>query len=395
MTESNEYLARGVSSSKTDVHHATRQVDPGLFPGAFCKVLPDTLSGDPDYCLLMHADGAGTKSSLAYLYWRETGDLSVFRGIAVDSLVMNLDDMACSGAVDRFLLSNTIGRNRFRIPGRVIETIIEGFVEFIEKMADHQLYLEFCGGETADIGDLVRTLVVDSTLTARIRRDRVVDLHRIRPGDRIIGFAGFGQCRWESDYNSGIGSNGLTAARHDCLDRRYAERYPETYAPEIPPAMVYCGNSLIGDPLPETPLNLGQALLSPTRTYAPLIRRLLLECRESIHGLVHCTGGGQTKCLKFGQGLHYVKDNLFPLPPVFAHLRNVVSSPLSALFPVYNMGHRLEAFVDADAADRIIAVAADCGIEARCIGHCRATDGPSNRLTIIHDGETCKFQAPS
>jgi len=391
MNESDLYLARGVSSAKTDVHQAIRRLETGLFPGAFCKVLPDTLSGDPDYCLLMHADGAGTKSSLAYIYWRETGDETVFSGIAVDSLVMNLDDMACTGAVDRFLLSNTIGRNKFFIPGSVIQTIVEGFVTFIERLAAYDIHIDFCGGETADVGDLVRTLVVDSTLTARLRRDRVVDLSRIRPGDAIIGFASFGQCRWETVYNSGIGSNGLTAARHDCFERRYADRYPESFAPEIPLELVYSGKGRIEDPLAGSPLTLGQAVLSPTRTYAPLIRQLLTQIPQQIHGLVHCTGGGQTKCLRFGQGLHYIKDNLFPLPPVFEYIRRTRGYALKDLYPVYNLGHRLEAFVESEAVDRIITLAAEFGIEARLVGRCEASGEVGNRLTIIHDGEASTF----
>ncbi|MCP4756925.1 MAG: phosphoribosylformylglycinamidine cyclo-ligase [Proteobacteria bacterium] len=393
MAESDIYLARGVSSSKEEIHRAIKNVDPGIFPGAFCKVLPDTLTDDPDYCLLMHADGAGTKSSLAYLYWKETGDLSVFKGIAVDSLVMNLDDLACVGAVDRFLLSNTIGRNKFHVPGEVVQTIIEGFEEAIASLAQHGIHIDFCGGETADVGDLVRTLIVDSTITTRMKKSRVIDLNAVQAGDKIVGFASFGQAEWETAYNSGIGSNGLTAARHDCFSKEYARKYPESYSADIPEKLVYCGAGKIETPLEGTPLTLGQAVLSPTRTYAPLIKKLLQLFPEQIHGMVHCTGGGQTKCLKFGQGIHYVKDDLFPEPPVFSYIRNTGGYGLKELFPVYNMGHRLEIFAD-DAGNvvaEMLAVAREFGIEARLVGYCEKSDYSENRLTIKHDGETIHY----
>ncbi|MFH2129315.1 MAG: AIR synthase related protein [bacterium] len=391
MAESDIYLARGVSSSKNEIHEAIKNIDPGLFPGAFCKVLPDTLTGDPDYCLLMHADGAGTKSSLAYLYWKETGDISVFRGIAIDSLVMNLDDLACVGAVDGFLLSNTIGRNKFFIPGEIIQTIIEGFSETIQTLAQYGIHIDLCGGETADVGDLVRTLIVDSTITARMPRSQVIDLDKVRPGDVIIGFASYGQSKWENVYNSGIGSNGLTAARHDCFSNIYADKYPESFSPEIPPTLVYCGKGRIEDPLEGTSLTLGQAVLSPTRTYTPLIRNILQHDPDTIHGLVHCTGGGQTKCLKFGHGIHYIKDNLFPIPPVFSYIINTKGYNLQEMFPVYNMGHRLELFTVPSAVDDILAIAKESNIEARIIGYCEKSTSGFNELTIQHNEEQFTF----
>ncbi len=391
MTESDIYLSRGVSSSKSEIHEAIKNVDPGIFPGAFCKVLPDTLTGDSDYCLLMHADGAGTKSSLAYLYWKETGDLSVFKGISVDSLVMNLDDLACVGAVDHFLLSNTIGRNKFFIPGEVIQTIIEGFSDISQTLAPFGISIDLCGGETADVGDVVRTLIVDSTISTRLRRDAVVDLDRVKPGDVIIGFASFGQSKWESTYNSGIGSNGLTAARHDCFSSVYADKYPESYSPEIPSDLVYCGKGLIETPLEGTPLTLGQAVLSPTRTYTPLIRSMLQQHPEKVHGMVHCTGGGQTKCLKFGREIHYIKDNLFPIPPVFSYIIETKGYSLQEMYPVYNMGHRLELFTDESSADDILTVAREYEIEARIVGHCEKSSNGSNQLTIRHNQEQFSY----
>jgi len=391
MTESDIYISRGVSSSKQEIHDAIRNMDAGIFPGAFCKVLPDTLTGNPDYCLLMHADGAGTKSSLAYLYWKETGDLSVFKGISIDSLVMNLDDLACVGAVDRFLLSNTIGRNKFYIPGEVIQSIIDGLSDFIKTLSKHGINIDLCGGETADVGDVVRTLIVDSTITTRLKRSSVIDLDNVRPGDTIIGFASFGQCQWEDSYNSGIGSNGLTAARHDCFSSIYAEKYPESFSPEIPPDLVYCGEGKLEDPLVGTPLTLGQAVLSPTRTYTPLIAKLLQNNAKSIHGMVHCTGGGQTKCLKFGRGIHYIKDNLFPIPPVFSYIMSTRGYSLKEMFPVFNMGHRLELFADESATDDILTIARECEIEARIIGQCEKSTSGNNELTIRYNQEQYQY----
>lgn len=391
MAESDIYLSRGVSSSKKEIHEAIKNTDPGLFPGAFCKILPDSLTADEEYCLLMHADGAGTKSSLAYLYWKETGDLSAFKGIAIDSLVMNLDDLACVGAVDHFLLSNTIGRNKFFIPGEVIQTIIDGFAETIQKLSEHDIKIEMCGGETADVGDVVRTLIVDSTITTRLKRSQVINLDQVTPGDVIIGFASFGQSKWESVYNSGMGSNGLTAARHDCFSNIYASRYPESFSPEIPPELVYCGMGRIEDPLDGTPLTLGQAVLSPTRTYTPLIRKILLHDPEVIHGLVHCTGGGQTKCLKFGQSIHYIKDNLFPTPPLFSHIVKTKGYSLQRMYPVFNMGHRLELFTNEAAVEAILTIARECNIDARVVGHCEKSSSKFNQLTIRHNEEEIRY----
>ncbi|MDH5560448.1 MAG: phosphoribosylformylglycinamidine cyclo-ligase [Deltaproteobacteria bacterium] len=389
--ESSLYEKRGVSSQKTEIHEAIANADPGLFPGAFCKVLPDSLSMDSNSCLLMHSDGAGTKSSLAYLYWRETGDLSVFKGIAVDSLIMNLDDLACVGALDRFLLTNSIGRNKFYISGEIIKEIIDGFDEAIELLESLGIHMKLCGGETADVGDLVRTIILDSTLIARVKRKEIIDLDNVRPGDQIVGFASFGQAKWEEKYNSGIGSNGLTAARHDCLSQVYAGKYPESFSPEIPGELVYCGPGKLDDPLKGTPLNLGQALLSPTRTYTPLIKRLQTEFAGRIHGYVHCTGGGQTKCLKFGRQIHYIKNNLFDLPPIFSYIRDTKNHALRDLFPVYNMGHRLEAFMEKDIAGEAVKLAQDSGIEARIIGECQKSDRGENQLTINFEGQKIRY----
>ena len=382
MAESNIYTARGVSSGKDEVHQAIKGIDQGLFPGAFCKIIPDNLTGNPEYCLLMHADGAGTKSSLAYIYWKETGDISVFKGIAIDSIVMNLDDLTCIGATDNLLLSNTIGRNKFQIPGEIIQAIIQGYEEEIELLQTYGIGIKSCGGETADVGDLVRTVIVDSTITVRMKRSQVIDLDNVQVGDQIIGFSSSGQAKWENRYNSGIGSNGLTAGRHDCLSAIYAEKYPESYSPEMASKWVYCGSSLVTDPLAGTPLNVGQALLSPTRTYAPLIKKMVGELSGEIHGLVHCTGGGQTKCQKFGRGIHYVKDNLFELPPIFAQIKKTRGYSLQEMLPVYNMGHRLEIFVAEKHTKVVLDLAQDCGIDAKIIGYCERAVSKKNELTI-------------
>ncbi len=386
MSENQIYEGRGVSSSKSEIHQAIQGVDPGLFPGAFCKILPDHLTQDKDSCLLMHADGAGTKSSLAYLYWKETGDLSVFKGIAQDSLVMNLDDLACVGAVTGFVLSNTIGRNKFHIPGEVVQAIIWGYEELLTELADFGVIIHSCGGETADVGDLVRTLIVDSTLMVKLPKKQVIDLGAMRPQGVIVGFASYGQAKWEKTYNSGIGGNGLTAARHDSLTHEYAGQYPESFAPEIPPDLVYCGKRNLTEPLAGTPLNWGQAILSPTRTYTPLIKAILEEFRPAVQGFVHCSGGGQTKCLKFGQNIHYVKNALLPIPPLFTAIRKDRALHLQEMFPVFNMGHRLEAFIEESAADGVIALARSMGIEAQVIGHLEP-NATGNQVTIQHQGE--------
>lgn len=391
MTESDIYIARGVSSSKTEIHQAIENLDQGLYPGAFCKILPDTLTSDEKYCLIMHADGAGTKSSLAYIYWKETGDLGVFKDIAMDSLAMNLDDLACVGAVDRFLLSNTIGRNKFLIPGEVIKSIIDGYNEAIAALGEFGINIDFCGGETADVGDLVKTVIVDSTVTTRMKRSDVIDLDNVRPGDCIIGFASFGQSAWESKHNSGIGSNGLTAARHDSLNNEYAKKYPESFSPEMPAELAYCGKGDLRQPLEGTALNLGQALLSPTRSYTPLIKKILKALPGKIHGMVHCSGGGQTKCLKFGKSIHYVKDNLFPIPAIFNFLMMNQNIGLKEMYPVFNMGHRLELFVEESYAQEILDIAKECKIDAQIIGRCEKNSTAANRLTIRGEGQELTY----
>jgi len=392
MSESELYLKRGVSSAKTEVHDAIESMDKGLYPGAFAQVLPDLMAQDADYCMLMHADGAGTKSSLAYLYWKETGDLSVFQGIAQDSLVMNLDDLGCVGATDGFVLSNTIGRNKLVIPGAVIAEVIKGYKQQCDRLAEFGVGITMAGGETADVGDLVRTLIVDSTLLVRMPRSQVIDLDNARPGDAIVSFASFGQANWETTYNSGIGSNGLTAARHDGLDHSYATSSPETYAPEIPEELVYIGPSKLQDPLEGTPLSVGQALLSPTRTYLPLIKAMIDTHSSDIHGLIHCSGGGQTKCLKFGKQIHYIKDNLFDPPPIFDLIQKSNGYSFQEMLPVYNLGSRLEAYVPESLVEPLISLAASFGIEARRSGRLEAAQGPKNHLTVQHQGQEYKFE---
>ena len=391
--ESQHYIQRGVSSKKDEVHQAIGKLDKGLFPGAFCKILPDSLTGSKDHCFVMHADGAGTKSSLAYIYWKETGDLSVFRDIAMDSLAMNLDDLACVGALDSLVLSNTIGRNRFYIPTEVIQAVIEGYDEALQMLREYNIDISLAGGETADVGDLVRTLIVDSTLVSRIKKEQVVDCAHISPGDIIIGFAGFGQSSWERKYNSGIGSNGLTAARHDLFFHEYAKKYPESYDANIPDNLVYCGSSSLKDPLPGTPLSIGQAVLSPTRTYAPLVKKLLDVFSGQVNGIIHCSGGGQTKCMKFGEQIHYIKDNLFPVPPLFQHIKASTGRSWKELAPVYNLGHRMEIFVsDPTVSDEIISMAKTMGIEAQIIGRCESSTDHSNALTLHVEGEEYQFK---
>jgi phosphoribosylformylglycinamidine cyclo-ligase len=388
--ESDIYIKRGVSSSKSDVHKALTNIDKGLYPGAFCKILPDLVSGSDDHALLMHADGAGTKSSLAYVYWKETGDVSIFRGIAMDSLVMNLDDLACVGAVDSFILSNTIGRNRSYIPGEVIQEIVEGYEEAADTLREYGVQIHSSGGETADLGDLVRTLVVDSTLTARIKKSDIVDLDQVKPGNVIVGFASHGQAVWEKEYNSGIGSNGLTAARHDVFHHDYASKYPESFNPDIDDELVYCGPGRIEDPLEGTPLTLGKAVLSPTRTYTPLVKKALKEFRKGINGVLHCSGGGQTKCLKFGQNIHYFKDNLMPVPPLFSHIQKVTGQPWKNLFPVYNMGHRLEMYVEPEVAEDLISMSRELKIDAQIVGRCESSE-TGNKVSINWENETHEY----
>lgn len=387
---SNErYMQRGVSASKEDVHNAIKNVDKGLYPQAFCKIIPDLLGGDPDYCNLMHADGAGTKSSLAYIYWRETGDLSVWKGIAQDALVMNLDDLLCVGATDNILLSSTIGRNKSLIPGEVIAEIINGTEELLENLRQLGVGIYSTGGETADVGDLVRTIIVDSTVTCRMRCSDVIDNARIAGGDVIVGLASYGQASYEHQYNGGMGSNGLTSARHDVLGKYLAERFPESFDAAIPQDLVYSGSRSLLEPVEDTPLSMGQLILSPTRTYAPVVAAVLRELRPQIHGMVHCTGGAQTKVLHFVRGKHVVKDNLLPVPPLFRIIAEESGASGEELYKVFNMGHRLEFYVPQEVASDVIAISQSFGIEAQIIGH--VEDAATNSLTIQSPYGTLRY----
>ncbi len=380
MTDRSRYGRRGVSSGKEDVHAAISKVDKGLFPGAFCKIVPDMLGGDPEYCNIMHADGAGTKSSLAYVYWKETGDISVWKGIAQDAVVMNLDDLLCVGATDNILLSSTIGRNRNLIPGEVISAVIEGTEEFLSRLRKAGVGIWSTGGETADVGDLVRTIIVDSTVTARMRRRDVITNAGIRPGDVIVGLASSGQTDWESEYNSGMGSNGLTSARHDIFEKYLAGLYPESFDPAVPEALVYSGRTKLTDPTAVPGIDAARLVLSPTRTYAPVVIRILGSMRHKIHGMVHCSGGGQTKILHFIDRLHVIKDNLFPVPPLFEMIQKSSLTPWEEMYRVFNMGHRMELFVDREDAQPIIDIAASFNLEAGVVGRCEAAS--SKKLTI-------------
>lgn len=376
MSDQSRYAGRGVSSGKEDVHSAIKKIDKGLFPSAFCKVIPDHFTGSQDHCLVMHADGAGTKSSLAYAYWRETGNLDVWRGVAQDAVVMNTDDLLCIGATDNILLSSTIGRNKRLIPGEVLSAIINGTEEFLDVMRQHGVGIHSTGGETADVGDLVRTIIIDSTVTARMRRDQVITNDRITPGDVIVGLASYGQATYETGYNGGMGSNGLTSARHDMFSHHVAERYPESYDGGIPADLVYTGSYRLTDRIEGVPIDMGQLVLSPTRTYAPVVTAILKECRSAIHGMIHCTGGGQTKILHFaGEGLHIVKDNMLELPPLFRLIQQQSGTPWSEMYRVFNMGHRLELYVNPSTAQSIIDISRSFGIDAQIIGRVEAGDG--------------------
>jgi phosphoribosylformylglycinamidine cyclo-ligase len=380
MTDLSRYAKRGVSSGKEEVHAAISNVDKGLFPRAFCRIVPDLLTGDPEWCNIMHADGAGTKSSLAYMYWKETGDLSVWKGIAQDAIVMNLDDLLCVGVTDNILLSSTIGRNKRLIPGEVIKAVIEGTEEFLGKMREAGIGIWSTGGETADVGDLVRTIIVDSTVTARMRRSEVIDNAGIRRGDVIVGLSSSGQTAYESCYNGGMGSNGLTSARHDMFHNYLAQLYPESYDKEIPGSLVYSGSMKLTDATAVPGVDAGKLVLSPTRTYAPVIRKVLEVMRPAIHGMVHCSGGGQTKIKHFIDRLHVIKDNLFPVPPLFAMIQESSGTPWEEMYRVFNMGHRMELYVDGKDAPAIIDIASSFSLEARIIGRCEPS--ASNRLTI-------------
>lgn len=380
------YAQRGVSASKEDVHNAIAQLDKGLFPKAFCKIVPDTLVGNPDFCTIMHADGAGTKSALAYQYWRETGDLSVWRGIAQDAVVMNTDDLICVGATGPMLLSSTIGRNKNLIPGEVIAEILNGTEAILQMLREHGVEIYSTGGETADVGDLVRTVIVDSTVIARMRRDEVISNDRIQPGDMIVGLASFGQATYETHYNGGMGSNGLTSARHDVLAHYLTDNYPESFDPAIDRNLIYSGSKRLTDEItvgPNQTVPVGQLILSPTRTYAPVAKVLLDELRPQIHGMVHCSGGAQTKVLHFVDNLHIIKDNLFPIPPLFRLIQAESSTSWQEMYKVFNMGHRLEIYLPETEAQRVIDIAESFGIAAQVIGHVEAAD--IKRVTITSE----------
>ena len=362
------YMQRGVSASKEDVHNAIRHIDKGIFPKAFCKIIPDILGGDPEYCNIMHADGAGTKSSLAYLYWKETGDLSVWKGIAQDALIMNIDDLLCVGAIDNILVSSTIGRNKMLIPGEVVSAIINGTDQLLDELRDMGVGVYATGGETADVGDLVRTIIVDSTVTCRMRRSDVIDNARIRPGDVIVGLASFGQATYEKEYNGGMGSNGLTSARHDVFARYLAEKYPESYDAAVPRELVYSGGMTLTDTIDGVPLDARKLVLSPTRTYAPVVKKLLDTMRGEIHGMVHCSGGAQTKILHFVDQVRVVKNNLFPVPPLFRIIQEQSGTDWAEMYKVFNMGHRLEIYLAPERADEVIAVSKSFGVDAQVIG---------------------------
>lgn len=378
---SKRYAMRGVSASKEDVHNAIKNIDKGLFPKAFCKIVPDYLTGDEEYCLIMHADGAGTKSSLAYMYWKETGDMSVWKGIAQDALIMNIDDLLCVGAVDNIVLSSTIGRNKNIIPGEVISAIINGTEALIAELKSFGVTINSTGGETADVGDLVRTIIVDSTVTARIKRANVIDNANIKAGDVIVGLASFGQATYESSYNGGMGSNGLTSARHDVFAKYLVEKYPESYDAAVPSELVYSGNVKLTDPVEGSPIDAGQLVLSPTRTYAPIIKKILEKYTPTdIHGMVHCSGGAQTKVLHFVDQVHVIKDHLFPVPPLFKLIQEQSKTDWKEMYQVFNCGHRMELYVPAEIAQDIIDISKSFNVDAQIIGRVEASE--SKKLTI-------------
>ena len=383
------YDMRGVSASKEDVHNAIKNVDKGLYPKAFCKIIPDYLGNDSEYCNIMHADGAGTKSSLAYIYWKETGDLSVWKGIAQDALIMNIDDLLCVGATDNILVSSTIGRNKMLIPGEVIAAIINGTEELLEELRGMGVSIYSTGGETADVGDLVRTIIVDSTVTCRMRRSDVIDNANIKGGDVIVGLASYGQAAYEKEYNGGMGSNGLTSARHDVFKHDLAVKYPESYDAAVPVELVYSGSMGLTDAVDNAPVNAGKLVLSPTRTYAPVIKKLLDEMRDKIDGMVHCSGGAQTKVMHFVTDKHVIKDNLFPVPPLFDLIQRESGTDWKEMYKVFNLGHRMEIYVAPEDAARVIEISESMGIPARIIG--RVEDAPANMLTIISDKGTFKY----
>ncbi|WP_163716520.1 AIR synthase related protein [Mangrovibacterium lignilyticum] len=383
------YMARGVSASKEDVHNAIKNIDKGLFPRAFCKIIPDVLGGDPDWCNIMHADGAGTKSSLAYMYWKETGDISVWKGIAQDALIMNIDDLLCVGAVDNILLSSTIGRNKNKIPGDVIAAIINGTDELCRELQEMGVGVFPTGGETADVGDLVRTIIVDSTVTCRMKRSDVIAADNIQAGDVIVGLASFGQATYEREYNGGMGSNGLTSARHDVFANYLAEKYPESYDAEVPADLVYSGSKKLTDAIEGLGIDAGKLVLSSTRTYAPVIKKILDEHRSEIHGMIHCSGGAQTKVLHFVDGVHVIKDNMFPVPPLFKLIQEESKTEWPEMYKVFNMGHRMEIYVKPELADAIMAISKSFNIDAQIVGRVEAYEG--KKLTINSEFGTFEY----
>ncbi|CAK4083045.1 unnamed protein product [Aphanomyces euteiches] len=385
------YNQRGVSAGKEDVHNAIKNVDKGLFPQAFCKIVPDYLSGDDDYCIVMHADGAGTKSALAYMYWKKTGDLSVWKGIAQDALIMNIDDLLCVGATDKILLSSTIGRNKQLVPGEVISAIINGTEELLASLRSQGIGIHSTGGETADVGDLVRTIIVDSTVVCRMKRSDVISNHTIQPGDVIVGLASFGQATYETEYNGGMGSNGLTSARHDVFCHALAKEFPESFDPNVAESLVYSGSKQLTDEVPGAPLNAGKLVLSPTRTYAPIVKAILDKLpRNAIHGMVHCSGGAQTKVLHFVQDVHVIKDNLFDIPPLFALIQQESKTNWKEMYQVFNMGHRLEFYVSPETAASIIEISIAFGVPAQIVGRVEANTG--KKVTIVSPHGTFEYE---
>jgi phosphoribosylformylglycinamidine cyclo-ligase len=381
---SKRYAQRGVSAAKEDVHNAIKNIDKGLFPKAFCKIVPDYLTNDDDYCLIMHADGAGTKSSLAYMYWKETGDISVWKGIAQDALIMNIDDLICVGAIDNIMLSSTIGRNKNNIPSEVLSAIINGTEELIADLKKFGVIIHSTGGETADVGDLVRTIIVDSTVTARMKRANVIDNANIKAGDVIVGLASFGQATYENQYNGGMGSNGLTSARHDVFHKELATKYPESFDAAVPTDLVYSGNIKLTDTIENSPINAGKLVLSPTRTYAPIVKEILSKfTSDEIHGMIHCSGGAQTKILHFIDNLHIVKDNLFPIPPLFKLIQEQSKTDWKEMYQVFNCGHRMELYVSSEIAEDIIAISKSFNVDAQIVG--RVEESSTKKLTIKSD----------
>lgn len=373
--DTQKYNLRGVSASKEDVHQAIKNIDKGLFPNAFCKVIEDKLTNDKDYCMIMHADGAGTKSSLAYMYWKETGDISVWKGIAIDAIVMNLDDLLCVGVTDNILLSSTIGRNKNLIPGEVISAIINGTEEFLQDMRELGIGIYSTGGETADVGDLVRTIIIDSTVSARAKRSEIISNHNIKSGNIIVGLSSFGQASYEKSYNGGMGSNGLTSARHDVFTKELAKKYPESYDNSLPESVVYCGGLSLTDKTEVEGIDAGKMVLSPTRTYAPIIKKILDTYRSKIDGLVHCSGGAQTKVLHFVDNVHVIKDNLFPIPPLFKMIQAQSHTDWQEMYKVFNMGHRMEVYTDEETAKAVIEISKTFNVDARIIGRVEAFEG--------------------